>query len=157
MAIDGIEIHGPYGSEKEMNWSVELGVGDYIKEIIIGHGYIVDAIGFVVADATGIASSTIWCGGRGGNQTRITLKSNEYITRITGKYGRYSEASSEVTIGTLTIHTNLWPVGYGPYGEAKGCNNLYNFSTPLQAADAIVKICGSYHRYLGSIGIHVKR
>ncbi|KMS95129.1 hypothetical protein BVRB_012050 isoform B [Beta vulgaris subsp. vulgaris] len=62
--------YGPYGSSKETNWSVELGRCEYIKEVLVNHGWIVDGIGFVIADASGLPCPAKWFGGRGGDASR---------------------------------------------------------------------------------------
>lgn len=65
--------YGPYGSSKETNWSVELGRCEYIKEVLLNHGWIVDGIGFVIADASGVPCPAKWFGGRGGNESRVIV------------------------------------------------------------------------------------
>ncbi|KAL2944851.1 Nitrite reductase [Bienertia sinuspersici] len=45
--------YGPYGSQCPENYSMKLEENETIKEVIIRHGFIVDAIGFVVAKPCG--------------------------------------------------------------------------------------------------------
>ena len=52
------------------NFSMKVGGCKFIKEVIVRHGYIVDAIGFVVADPCG--SETNMFGGDGGNESKVS-------------------------------------------------------------------------------------
>ncbi|CAO2818333.1 unnamed protein product [Amaranthus hypochondriacus] len=150
------EKYGAYGSSLESDWSYEVGVCESIKEIVIRYGWIVDGIGFAKLDALGATSSTQYFGGFGGDFKRIILKRNEYITRISGKHGNYTHHSAtEPLVASLTIHTNLRPTGYGPFGSATSCSNVTHFSSPFQLTDNLVKLFGRATYYLLSIGIEV--
>ncbi|KAL2944883.1 Cyclin-A2-1 [Bienertia sinuspersici] len=45
--------HGPYGSQCAENFCLVLEDNESVKEVIIRHGFIVDAIGFVIAKPCG--------------------------------------------------------------------------------------------------------
>lgn len=69
--MQGGDICGPYGSRNATNWDVVVNASESIKEVIIRHGYVVDGIGFVVADKNG-NTATKFYGGNGGNATNVT-------------------------------------------------------------------------------------
>ena len=69
--MQGNDICGPYGSRNATNWSMVLDANESIKEVIIRHGYIVDGIGFVVADKNGNTTTKLY-GGQGGSATNVT-------------------------------------------------------------------------------------
>ncbi|KAL2943620.1 Mannose/glucose-specific lectin, partial [Bienertia sinuspersici] len=150
-----IEKHGPYGSNCRTNWCLEINQCEGIVEVIISCGYIVDGIGFVIADSCG-RTTTQWFGGRGGNCCRIRLGCNEYITKISGTYGVYSYCNRCV-IASLKIHSNCCPGGYGPYGQGRCCCNVCRFSTSVYPCGAIVGFHGRCGQYLESIGPCVRR
>ncbi|XP_048498469.1 uncharacterized protein LOC104891772 isoform X2 [Beta vulgaris subsp. vulgaris] len=146
--------HGPYGCNNSPNWRLVLESTDIIKEVIIYHGYIVDAIGFVVADNHGRTTTQVF-GGNGGNHSKITLRSGEYITQVSGNYGIYSYTNSYV-IGSLTIRTNLG--AYGPYGLTKAMLSATSFSSPVILHFPIVEFFGRQDGvYLQSIGFSVRK
>ncbi|XP_057540484.1 uncharacterized protein LOC130818353 [Amaranthus tricolor] len=127
----GNDICGPYGSRNATNWSMVLDANESIKEVIIRHGYIVDGIGFVVADKNGNTTTKLY-GGQGGSATNLTLKPNEYITLLSGIHAKYY---NNPAIASLKIHTNISPSGYGPYGLAKNVSEPFNFLTPFLPED----------------------
>ncbi|XP_074273979.1 agglutinin-like [Silene latifolia] len=147
-----IKEFGPYGTQSPKNYSMRLGQGESIKEIIVRHGFIVDAIGFVVVDdKTGRISTKIF-GGSNGSETKIPLKSDEYITQISGTYGKYQHTNSDNNVGKLTIHTNLNPGGYGPYGRGERVQNPRNFISP---SSPVAGFFGRHDNYLQSIGVYL--
>ncbi|KAK9684255.1 hypothetical protein RND81_10G197000 [Saponaria officinalis] len=141
---------GPYGTQSAKNYSTTFGPDESIKEIIVRHGFIVDAIGFVVANKTGTITTTKLFGGNSGNETRISLQSNEYITQISGTYGKYAYSSSDYNVATLSIHTNMKQ--YGPYGRGELVQNPRNFTSPT---GPVVGFCGRHSNYLESIGVYL--
>ena len=151
-----IEQYGPYGSQCPENYSFQLKEGEHIKEVIIRHGFIVDAIGFVVAKPCGGTYTTMF-GGSCGNESRIVLKCGEKITRISGTYGNYKYQHNQCLIASIKIHTNQCPQGYGPYGQAKGVECAQAFSTPCQLDGPIVGVFGRHNNYLESVGIFVNK
>ena len=64
------------------------------------------------------------------------------------------------TIGMLKIHTNLYPSGYGPFGEAKGVSRPQSFTCPISAENDswIVELFGTHGpSYLASIGVTTRK
>ncbi|KAH9615129.1 hypothetical protein KSS87_016179 [Heliosperma pusillum] len=149
--ISAPQAFGPYGSDAPKNYSMILGPDESIKEVIVRHGFIVDAIGFVVADKTGTNSTKIF-GGDKGTEVKITLKSDEHITQISGTDGKYVHSDSSGVVATLRIHTNLNPAGYGPYGKGQLVQNPRNF---ISASGTIIGFFGSHSNYLESVGIYL--
>ncbi|XP_021724153.1 horcolin-like [Chenopodium quinoa] len=153
-----VEQYGPYGSQLPENYSFQLQEGETFKEVIVRHGFIVDAIGFVVAKPCGVTYTfTKMFGGNGGCETRIVLQHGEKITRISGTYGNYKYQNNECVIATMKIHTNLRPTGYGPFGEGKGIQCPQEFSSPMLLDGPIVGVFGRHNNYLESVGIFVKK
>ncbi|KAL2944841.1 Mannose/glucose-specific lectin [Bienertia sinuspersici] len=148
--------YGPYGSQCPENYSMKLEGCETIKEVIIRHGFIVDAIGFVVAKPCG-STVTKMFGGHCGNESRIKLRCGEYITQISGTYGNYKWQRNQCTIATLKIHTNFCPSGYGPYGQGRDVCNVHCFSSPLPTDGPIIGFFGRHNNYLESTGIFVKK
>ncbi|KAK9668035.1 hypothetical protein RND81_13G030700 [Saponaria officinalis] len=140
---------GPYGTQSAKNYSITFGPDESIKEVIVRHGFIVDAIGFVVADQTGETSTKLF-GGNSGDQTRILLQSNEYITQISGTYGKYAYSSRDSNVATLSIHTNLKQ--YGPYGRGELVQNPSSFTSPT---GSVVGFFGRHSNYVESIGVYL--
>ncbi|XP_021755640.1 protein GOS9-like [Chenopodium quinoa] len=151
------EQYGPYGSQCPENYSFKLQEGESIKEVIVRHGFIVDAIGFVVAKPCG-GTYTKMFGGTCGNESKIVLKCGEKITRISGTYGNYVYQGGQCLIATMKIHTNLCPNGYGPFGQGKGIEGTAkDFSSPCTLDGPIVGVFGRHHNYLESVGIFVEK
>ena len=83
------------------------------------------------------------------------MKPEEYITHISGAYGKYY--GQRVLVGTMTIYTNLNPTGYGPYGRAFETRELEAFVTPLPLNSHLVGFFGEFgDPYLTSIGAYAK-
>ncbi|KAL2944843.1 Mannose/glucose-specific lectin [Bienertia sinuspersici] len=113
-----IEHYGPYGSQLRENYRLLLEENARFTEVMVWAGYVVDAIGFRWVDANGKPFKEVF-GTTSGEVSLVALKDGEYITRISGKHGKYKHQNNDVVIGTITIHTNKNPGGYGPYGKAK--------------------------------------
>ncbi|XP_074273974.1 mannose/glucose-specific lectin-like [Silene latifolia] len=138
---------GPYGTQSPKNYSLILGPDERIKEVIVRHGFIVDAIGFVVVnDKTGTTYTKIF-GGNGGDETKIPLKSDEYITQISGTSGKFAHSSSDSNVAKLTIHTNLKQ--YGPFGKGQLVQNSVDFESPTAP---IIGFFGRNDNYIQSVG-----
>ncbi|KNA25495.1 hypothetical protein SOVF_006320 [Spinacia oleracea] len=153
-----VEQYGPYGSQCPENYSFKLQEGETIKEVIVRYGYIVDAIGFVVAKPCGGTYTKMF----GGNdcrakESRIALKCGEKITQISGTYGNYKYQNNQCTIATLKIHTNLCPTGYGPYGQGNGVDCPRAFASPCPIDGPVVGVFGRHNNYLESVGIFVQK
>ncbi|XP_057529514.1 horcolin-like [Amaranthus tricolor] len=148
--------YGPYGNQcVSENFSMKVEGCKFIKEVIVRHGYIVDAIGFVVADPCG--SETNMFGGDGGNESKIVLKCGEFITQISGTSGEYAYANNTRLISTIKIHTNLCPGGYGPFGTGQATKNVQSFASPMPLDGRIVGFFGNAQGYLLSLGIYAEK
>ncbi|XP_021741017.1 protein GOS9-like isoform X2 [Chenopodium quinoa] len=152
-----IEQYGPYGSQCPENYSFQLQEGESIKEVIVRHGFIVDAIGFVVAKPCG-GTYTKMFGGTCGNESKIVLKCGEKITGISGTNGNYKYQHNQCVIATMKIHTNFCPTGYGPFGQGKGIEcSAKEFKSPMPLDGPVVGVFGRHNNYLESVGIFVKK
>uniref|UniRef100_A0A803LXY1 Jacalin-type lectin domain-containing protein n=1 Tax=Chenopodium quinoa TaxID=63459 RepID=A0A803LXY1_CHEQI len=148
-----IKEYGPYGNkESSTNWYIELNDGQRFSKVFIKHGFIVDGVGFEVSSLTGKTYTQMFSG-PGGETTEIELDENEFITQISGKYGKYLE--KDIKIGSITIHTNLGR-SYGPYGRDEQVTEAKPFATPVPLDGTIAGFNGSYGIYLNSIGISDK-
>ncbi|KMT12794.1 hypothetical protein BVRB_4g088880 [Beta vulgaris subsp. vulgaris] len=145
------EVNGPYGSQLPQNYDMQLEDGECVREVIIRHGFVVDAIGFLIAKLGGGTTTKIF-GGDGGEESKIVLKDGEYLTRFSGKHG-CDKDSKQCMVAMLKIHTNICPTGYGPYGLGREIDNLLDFSSPLPPEGPIVGIFGRYNNYLESLGV----
>ncbi|KAL2944818.1 Mannose/glucose-specific lectin [Bienertia sinuspersici] len=151
-----IESYGPYGSLLPENYRMQLEEGDRITELTIRQGDIVDAIGLTIAKKAG---SVVYqqFGGNGGTPAKVVLSDGEYLTRISGTYGNYKHLANEIVVGTITIHTNLKPTGYGPFGKNKSVENIQKFTSPEQSGSLIVGVFGRSNKYLESIGVLIRK
>ncbi|KAK9713362.1 hypothetical protein RND81_06G022600 [Saponaria officinalis] len=147
--ITALKEYGPYGSVSPKNYSITFGPHETIKEVIVRHGFIVDAIGFVVTDNTSGETYTKLFGGNLGSQTKIPLQKGEYITQISGTHGKYADSSSDSIVATLFIRTNLKQ--YGPFGRGTLVQNPTNFTSPT---GPVVGFFGSHNNFLQSVGIY---
>ncbi|CAO2835841.1 unnamed protein product [Amaranthus hypochondriacus] len=125
--------YGPYGSKLCENFSMKLEGCERIKEVIIRHGFIVDAIGFVIEKP---------CGG-------------SFTKMFGGCLGR--ESRNECLIATLKIHTNLNPCGYGAYGQGRDVSNVCSFASPCPPGGPVVGFVGRHNNYLESLGMLVEK
>lgn len=57
----------------------------------------------------------------------------------------------------MKIHTNLCPVGYGPYGFGMEVDDIRDFSSPLLNDGPIVGVFGTHGENLESIGVLLKK
>ncbi|KAK9668045.1 hypothetical protein RND81_13G031600 [Saponaria officinalis] len=85
------------------------------------------------------------------NYLTIPLQSNEYITQISGTYGKYAYSRSDSNVATLSIHTNLKQ--YGPYGREELVQNPSSFTSPT---GSVVGFFGRHSNYLESIGVYLQ-
>lgn len=81
-----IEKDGPHGSQLAENWDIKFEEFENIKEVIIRHGFVVDAIGFVIAKPCGLVTTNMF-GGKGGDESKVR---NTYlsIAILKGKLNR---------------------------------------------------------------------
>lgn len=144
--------YGPYGNQlKGQQFSTKIDGNEVIKEVIIRHGKCINAIGLVSASGLSAFSGTLI-----NDESKIMLKSEEYITKISGTSGEYEFANKERVISTLKIHTNLRQDGYGPFGTGEDTKNGNVFSSPDEFNGRIVGFFGNADDYLYSLGIYAQ-
>ncbi|XP_021716599.1 mannose/glucose-specific lectin-like [Chenopodium quinoa] len=148
-----IKEHGPFGNkESGQKWQIELNDGERFSKVFIKHGFIVDGIGFEVSSPTGKISTQMFSG-PGGDTSEIDLDEKEYMTQVSGEYGKYF--NQDIRIASITIYTNLKV--YGPYGRGEQVTEAKPFSTPVPLeGTTIFGFNGSYGTYLNSIGLSDK-
>ncbi|KNA13444.1 hypothetical protein SOVF_116660 [Spinacia oleracea] len=153
-----IEIYGPYGSQLPENFKVQLEYGDRFKEVTVKYGSIVDSLGFVVTKKDG-TTVPYQFGGNGFYAGKVTLMDGEYLTRISGIFGNAPKylPDNSVVIGTMTIHTNLNPNGYGPFGKGIDIQNVRNYSSPTMTDGPIVGFLGRSGKFLESAGVMIRK
>ncbi|XP_056699733.1 mannose/glucose-specific lectin-like isoform X2 [Spinacia oleracea] len=153
-----VEYYGPYGSKLPQNYSLQLEDGERFKEVIVTSGSIVDSIGFVVAKRDG-TTATYQFGGPGFYEGKVVLKDGEYLTRISGTFGNSPKylPDNGVLIATMTIHTNLNPNGYGPFGKGIDVENVEKYSSPTTTDGPIVGFLGRNGMYLESAGVMIRK
>ncbi|KNA14922.1 hypothetical protein SOVF_102940 [Spinacia oleracea] len=153
-----IEIYGPYGSQLPENYRMQLQDGERFKEVIVRYGSIVDSLGLVVAKRDG-TTATFQFGGPGFYEGKVVLKDGEYLTRISGTFGNSSKylPDNGVLIATMTIHTNLNPNGYGPFGKGIDVENVEKYSSPTLTDGPIVGFLGRKGKFLESVGVMIQK
>ncbi|CAO2835858.1 unnamed protein product [Amaranthus hypochondriacus] len=152
-----IESYGPYGSHLQQNYCMQVKDGERIIEVRISHGYIVDAIGFVIYDSRVCSTRIAKSGGDSQEEAKITLKEGEYLTRISGTYGNNKHKKNDCVIATLKIHTNLCLGGYGAFGLGTDVDIVSDFSSPILNDSPIVGIFGRSNTHVESIGVLIKK
>lgn len=75
-----IEQYGPYGSQLPETFRMQLAEGEHISGCSVRHGYIVDAIAFVVTKHDG-STYTVQFGGNGGDETNVNLLLQDFMFR----------------------------------------------------------------------------
>ncbi|CAO2835845.1 unnamed protein product [Amaranthus hypochondriacus] len=152
-----VEKYGPYGNQSGQQWSMMLEPNEIISEIILRTGAVIDSIAFITAKPSncgcGWTASHRKFGGNGGNsEYKITLRSGEYITHISGAIGTWEQKRE---VAKLRIHTNLCPAGYGPYGGGPYTHHYSEFSSPIPSSGRVSGFFGTLdHNYIQSIGIY---
>ena len=109
-----------------------------ISRIFIRHGKFVDA---VQVEWEMVNGEKVWskrAGGSGGRGTMITLKDTEYITKVTGRSGKY--------VDQLTFHTSHGRK-FGPNGGSGGAS--FTIQGP---PDGIKGLQGRSGKFLDKIG-----
>ncbi|KAM3758468.1 hypothetical protein ACB098_01G046200 [Castanea mollissima] len=109
---------GPWGGEDGKNsWNFKANRGG-ISEIVIKHGWAIDAISFKSDDRSGTFQYSDKFGGNGGKTEKIMIDwPREYLTSINGTY-QSVWPFGPVVIKSLHIITNV--TNYGPYGSEAG-------------------------------------
>ncbi|MHC4159578.1 MAG: jacalin-like lectin [Planctomycetota bacterium] len=105
-----------YGGNKGTEWSddlssKELGKNIHLSQLIIRSGEIIDAIQVVYKEGY-TSKKQQQHGSKGGCKTTLSFDGDEYITKITGRYGGWYGNQSDTFIQALIIHTNRQPQGY---------------------------------------------
>ncbi len=117
LGIAGVAFACPYTPSQQYGgtggsaFSDDLTQSTQLTQISIWSGSEVDAIQATWSKPRGGTFTGAKHGGDGGSLSTITLKSDEYITRIDGRAG--------IRIDQLTFTTNLGNK-YGPYGGGGG-------------------------------------
>ncbi|XP_057525364.1 uncharacterized protein LOC130804788, partial [Amaranthus tricolor] len=149
-----VETYGPFGNQSGVKWSLVLDPNEYITQIILKTGALVDSIVFATTKPTafGPVTNRRKFGGDGGpNEFKIELKDGEYITRISGAIGTWN---SNREVAKLKIYTNLQPDGYGPYGGTQATKDLSEFSSTIPSGGRVLGFFGTLNNYLQSIGVY---
>lgn len=68
-----IESYGPYGSHLQQNYCMQVKDGERIIEVRISHGYIVDAIGFVIYDSRVCSTRIAKSGGDSQEEAKVNM------------------------------------------------------------------------------------
>lgn len=127
-----LQISGGYSSDNRR-----------LTEIRIRSGAFVDGIQTVYENQTGQKFESPWHGGSGGTLSVFKLEPDEFVTRISGKYGWY--------VDRIEIVTNKGRnKGWGGTGGAK--HFIYN----APPASYIHGFGGSSGRFVDSIGVIFK-
>lgn len=114
-----------------------------LVEVRIRSGVYIDAIQTVYVNMAGQKFVSPWHGGAGGRLSVFKLAPGEYITRISGKYGKY--------IDSLQIVTNKGSIkGWGGTG---GAGN-YIYAAP--PGSRIHGFFGRSGKYLDAVGVIMK-
>ncbi|XP_059279118.1 agglutinin-like [Lycium ferocissimum] len=121
-----------------------------IKEILIGHGDIIDSIMFRTVNEQGTIDSPRF-GGSGGRKVKVIIEAAplEYLTGIKGTFGNYG---GHLVIRSLNFITNAKK--YGPFGTESGGNP---FSLVMKEGGAIVGFHGRAGVYLDAIGVYLQK
>lgn len=132
---------GPSGGRGGMNFKDRPPQGkSRVVEIIIRAGTFIDSVQFIHENDRGRKIPLGKHGGDGGELYRLKLENGEYVTRISGRYGRF--------IDSIRIHTNFRT--YPRYGGAGG-SGAYSLKSPKDAE--IVGIFGREGVFIDAIGI----
>ena len=110
-----------------------------IADVLIRSGAYIDSILVIEENPTTIHPQH---GGDGGHLDIFTLASDEYITEVSGRYGRY--------VDSLTIQTNKGQIGH--WGGSGGVQD-FDFQAP--SGYAIVGFWGRSGAYVDAIGVIV--
>ena len=117
-----------------------------LSSIKIWSGWWVDSIQMVWKLKDGSTQVSTRRGGTGGSLETFVLDADEYLTAITGKYGKY--------VGSITFHTNKRKSP--TYGLGKGAGAGKDFEINVPEGKAIVGLHGRSANYLDAIGAVVR-
>lgn len=117
-----------------------------VTEIRLNAGWVVDGIQLVY-DGNKEAH---YHGGTGGTRYTLQLQSDEYITSISGKTGKYQYQRDD-TLCTIEIRTNKGRSLSG--GSMDGCSDMKDFSYTAKDGEQIFALSGDYSVYMRSIDV----
>lgn len=117
-----------------------------VTEIRLNAGWVVDGIQLVY-DGNKEAH---YHGGTGGTRYTLQLQSDEYITSISGKTGKYQYQRDD-TLCTIEIRTNKGRSLSG--GSMDGCSDMKDFSYTVRDGEQIFALSGDYSVYMRSIDV----
>ena len=117
-----------------------------VTEIRLNAGWVVDGIQLVY-DGNKEAH---YHGGTGGTRYTLQLQSDEYITSISGKTGKYQYQRGD-TLCTIEIRTNKGRSLSG--GSMDGCSDMKDFSYTARDGEQIFALSGDYSVYMRSIDV----
>lgn len=117
-----------------------------VTEIRLNAGWVVDGIQLVY-DGNKEAH---YHGGTGGTRYTLQLQSDEYITSISGKTGKYQYQRDD-TLCTIEIRTNKGRSLSG--GSMDGCSDMKDFSYTAREGEQIFALSGDYSVYMRSIDV----
>uniref|UniRef100_A0A3Q7I7H5 Jacalin-type lectin domain-containing protein n=1 Tax=Solanum lycopersicum TaxID=4081 RepID=A0A3Q7I7H5_SOLLC len=119
-----------------------------VKQIVVRHGLIIDAIMFKSIEENGVMKSSKTFGGSGGKLTEINIDSpSEYLTGLSGTYGLYGPY---LIIKSIKVHTNL--SHHGPMGSVIETDTNFSF---IMQGGVIVGFHGFSGLFLDAIGVYV--
>lgn len=134
---------GPSGGVGGNFYSAPQTGGWQLSEIRVRSGAFIDGIQLVYVDVIGQKHTMQHHGGNGGHLDVFKLNPGEYVTRVTGKYGRF--------VDSLTIATNQGRIkGWGGGGGSAH----YTYSSP--PGTQIHGFFGGAGQYVDSIGVVLK-
>ncbi|XP_059627487.1 mannose/glucose-specific lectin-like [Cornus florida] len=134
---------GLFGTTSGKQW--EDKIYSTIREIIIHSGWLIDSIQ-VVYDIEGRALLGEKHGTDGGQETKVTLDSDEYLITISGSFG---EVDKKIVIRSLGFQSNKRMIG--PFGTEEG----EKFRSISSTCDKIIGFHGRSDKYLTSIGAYL--
>ncbi|XP_059669139.1 jacalin-related lectin 3-like [Cornus florida] len=135
---------GPFGTTSGQQW--EDKIYSTIREIIIHSGWLIDSFQ-VVYDIEGKPLLGEKRGSDGGQETRVTLDSDEYLLSISGYYG---DVANKIVIRSLGFQSNKRTIG--PFGMDEG-EKFESIST----GGKIIGFYGRSDKYLTSIGAYLDK
>lgn len=115
-----------------------------VTEIRLNTGWVVDGIQ-IVYDGD---KQTSFHGGPGGSRTTLRLASDEHISCISGKIGKYEYQVGD-TLCHIEITTDKGNCICG--GTMQGCSNMKDFCYRAEAGEQIFAFTGEYSVYMRSL------
>ncbi|KAJ8530601.1 hypothetical protein K7X08_023482 [Anisodus acutangulus] len=139
----------PWGGSGGSEWNYELKTP--IREILIGHGLIIDSIMFRAVDEKGTLIDSPRFGGDGGRKDKVIIEVLDLLTGIKGTCGTYG---GKLVVKSLSFITNYGSNIYGPFGNEAGGTS---FSLVTKKSGTIVGFHGRAGSYLDAIGVYLQK